>query len=166
MLSYPINGPWPGKLAIIPRPRGGDWLPDEVKSLRREGFDIVVSLLTPEEVQELGLACEAKLIREQGLQYCNYPINDLGVPSSRKTALNFLDMLYRSLLAGKKIALHCRGSIGRSGLIASSILVLAGIEPARAISEVSDARKLESPETAEQRKWVMTITAETASSRT
>jgi protein-tyrosine phosphatase len=165
MLSYPINGPWPGKLAIIPRPRGGDWLADEAKSLRNEGFDIVVSLLTSEEAQELGLACEPKLIRDQGLQYYNYPIPDLGVPSSRESARNFLDTLYRSLLAGKKIALHCRGSIGRSGLIASSILVLAGIEPSRAIREVSDARKCESPETPEQREWVMTLSAETASSR-
>jgi hypothetical protein len=25
-----IPGPWKGKLAIVPRPRGGDWLDDEV----------------------------------------------------------------------------------------------------------------------------------------
>jgi|SRR5215831_6708034 len=165
MLSYLINGPWPGKLAIIPRPRGGDWLADEAKSLRSEGFDIVVSLLTPEEAQELGLTRERQLIQEHGLQHFNYPITDLGVPSSRESARNFLDTLFRSLLAGKKIALHCRGSIGRAGLVAASILVLAGIEPSRAIREVSDARKLESPETAEQREWVMTLAEEPASSR-
>jgi hypothetical protein len=29
-LIYWINTPWPGRLAIVPRPRGGDWLEEEV----------------------------------------------------------------------------------------------------------------------------------------
>lgn len=27
-----INGPWPGRLAIMPRPRSGDWLEDEIQA--------------------------------------------------------------------------------------------------------------------------------------
>src|SRR5437660_296392 len=153
MTTYPVHGPWPGELVIIPRPRGGDWLEDDAKSLRNEGFNIVVSLLTPEEVKELELTCEAKLIREQGLQYCNYSIPDRGVPASRESARNLLEKLRLELLAGKKIAVHCRGSIGRAGLVASSLLVLAGMSPSQAISEVSEARKFQSPETTEQREW-------------
>jgi hypothetical protein len=29
---YSIKGPWSGQLAILARPRGNDWLVDEVKS--------------------------------------------------------------------------------------------------------------------------------------
>jgi protein-tyrosine phosphatase len=111
------------------------------------------------------LAREPELIRQQGLQYCNYPIPDLGVPSSRESARNLLKQMYRELLAGRKIGIHCRGSIGRAGLIASGILVLAGVEPSNAIREVSKARQVESPETAEQREWVKTISQEPVSSR-
>ena len=46
---YWIDGPWPGKLAISARARGGDWLEDEMRGWRRNGIDTVVSLLTPAE---------------------------------------------------------------------------------------------------------------------
>jgi hypothetical protein len=52
---YRIEGPWPGRLAIVPRPRGGDWLEDEIASWRRGGIDMVVSTLTEQESVELDL---------------------------------------------------------------------------------------------------------------
>src|SRR6266513_5297671 len=127
MLSYQIEGPWPGELAIIPRPRGGDWLDDEARALKDDGFEVVVSLLTREEAEEFGLEDEANSIRRQGLQFCNNSIPDREVPASRDSAMEFLQMLRQDLVSGKKIAVHCRGSIGRSGLVASGILVLSGI---------------------------------------
>jgi protein-tyrosine phosphatase len=160
MLTYKIKGPWPGELAIIPRPRGGDWLDDEISRLRDDGFDIVVSLLTAEEIEELGLIGEREAIKKEGLQYCNYPIPDLGIPSSNKSARELLTRIHRELKDGKKVGLHCRGSIGRSGLIAAGILVLAGVEPSRAIRDVTKARGLDSPETAEQREWVKALSAQ------
>ncbi len=53
---YWIEGVPTGKVAIVPRPRGGDWLEDEVRAWRAAGIDVVVSLLTDDEVRELGLA--------------------------------------------------------------------------------------------------------------
>ena len=44
-----VDGPWPGRLAIVPRPRGGDWLEDEVRAWREAGVDIVVSALEADE---------------------------------------------------------------------------------------------------------------------
>ncbi len=46
MTSYQIEGPWQGELAIIPRPRGGDWLEDEIDALKRAHFDVLVSILS------------------------------------------------------------------------------------------------------------------------
>ena len=53
---FHIDGPWQGRLAIVPRPRGGDWLENEVSAWRRSGHDVVVSLLTPEETADLDVA--------------------------------------------------------------------------------------------------------------
>jgi hypothetical protein len=58
---YWIESPWPGKPAIIPRPRGGDWLEDEMRSLRDAGLDVIVSLLEKEEEADLDLSGEAEL---------------------------------------------------------------------------------------------------------
>ena len=40
-----VDGPWRGRLGILPRPRGGDWLRDETMAWREAGLDVVVSLL-------------------------------------------------------------------------------------------------------------------------
>ena len=157
MISYPISGPWPGKLAIVPRPRGGDWLDDELSALRQEGFDIIVSLLTKEESEELGLAKEADSGRAHGIEYLTLPIPDLGVPDSSEAAQDFLRLLHRALNAGRRIAIHCRQGIGRSGLVASSLLVMSGIDAATAFRTVSAARGLSIPETNEQRDWVIKL---------
>ncbi len=55
-----ITGPWPGRLAIALRPRGGDWLSDEIRSWRDMGLNVVVSLLTPNEILELELDQEMR----------------------------------------------------------------------------------------------------------
>jgi len=164
MISYHIEGPWPGQLAIVPRPRGGDWLADEVLNLKDQGFDILLSLLTEAESQELGLAREADLSRTNALKYFSFPIPDLGVPDSAPKAQQFVSELHRALMTGKKVAVHCRQGIGRSGLIAASLLVVSGMNPESAFRQVSVARGLPTPETAEQANWVLQLAREFAES--
>ena len=82
---YWIEGPTPGRLAIMPRPRGADWLEDEVRNWRSAGVDIVVSLLTPREVAELDLTQEEALAKALGIEYFEFPILDRSVPSSKAT---------------------------------------------------------------------------------
>jgi hypothetical protein len=48
------------------RPRGGDWLIDEIKALRESDVNVLVSLLTPAEVSEFDLAEEASFCHTQG----------------------------------------------------------------------------------------------------
>ena len=40
---FPVAGPWTGRLGIVPRPRGGDWLADEAIAWRDAGINMVVS---------------------------------------------------------------------------------------------------------------------------
>lgn len=47
---YWIDLPMAGRLAIMARPRAGDWLEDEISGWRAQGVEIVVSLLEQEEV--------------------------------------------------------------------------------------------------------------------
>ena len=162
MTSYHIEGPWPGKLAIIPRPRGDDWLPDELRTLKGEGFEVLVSLLTEPESKELGLDQEADVSRSVGLDYRNLPIQDLGVPDSFADGDRFIRGIHRALMDGKKVAIHCRQGIGRSGLIAAALLVVSGLEPESAFLLVSQRRGLTTPETQLQKDWVLELAREIA----
>ena len=154
-IAYRIDGPWSGEFAIISRPRGGEWLDDELRSLKGAGFGVLLSLLTKEEAKELSIANEAELSAKYGLDFLSFPIPDLGVPNSTAVTRDMLVQLLDQLHGGKKIAVHCRQGIGRSGLVAASLLVMTGLEPSAAFRKVSAARGLEVPETSQQRDWVL-----------
>ncbi len=159
---YWIEGPWPGQLAISARPRGGDWLEDEVRAWRQADIAVIVSLLTNDEIAELGLTQEAELCKANGLQFIAFPIVDRGVPSLRSAALDFVRKLDNLLAQGKSVLIHCRQGIGRSALIAACLLVLSGSDVDSAFHRLSLARGVSVPETPEQRQWVREFAREVA----
>lgn len=154
---YTVQGLVAGQISIMARPRGGDWLPDEIKSLHESGVNVLVSLLTSAEIGELNLVEEAALCREQGINYMSFPIPDRGVPQFSSQTFAFLEHLRAYLSEGKHIAIHCRQGIGRSALIAASVLVRSGLAPDRAFDLLSKTRGYPVPETGEQRAWVITF---------
>jgi len=151
---YWIKGPWPGHLAILARPRGEDWLSDEIQSWRVSGIDVVVSLLTESENSQLGLADEARVIQSLGLAFVSFPIADYSVPDSRNATLQLAGRLEHLLSQGKTVGIHCRQGIGRSALVAACVLVLSGDSAEASLIRVSSARGLQVPDTSEQREWV------------
>lgn len=149
-----IEGPWLGRLAIMPRPRGGDWLEDEIQSWRRSGVDVVHSLLTREEQTELTLSDDGKWCRENGIEFLSFPIVDRGTPSSSETFAEEVAKLADQLADGKSVAVHCRQGIGRAALVAICLLISASVEPTAAIQRVGSARGCSVPETLDQRRWI------------
>ncbi|HEY1679035.1 MAG TPA: dual specificity protein phosphatase family protein [Candidatus Sulfotelmatobacter sp.] len=151
---YWIDGPWPGKLAVAARPRGGDWLRDELETLKRAGVGAILSLLTPEEERDLDLREEAAESRRQGVKFISFPIPDRQVPSSEAKLGKTLEKLASLLSQETNVLVHCRQGIGRSGLVAACLLVKNGMSPGAALDAVSGARGIPVPETAEQREWI------------
>ena len=151
---YWIPGPWHGRLAIIARPRGGDWLEDEMAAWRRSGINLVVSLLEEDEAAQLGLVDERQAAEGQEIGFASFPIPDRGVPSSAEKAIGLIGVIAAVLKAGKNVAVHCRQGIGRSGLIAAGVLMSSGLRAEEALETVSSARGLSVPETLEQRRWI------------
>jgi protein-tyrosine phosphatase len=151
---YPIREFEGLSLAIMPRPRAGDWLEDEVGQWQREGVATVVSLLEPAEVAELELGAEPILCAGRGIEFVSFPIADRGVPPSAPAFDTFLAPLVARLRAGASIGVHCRAGIGRAGLTAACILVRAGIPYPLAFPAISRARRVKVPDTEQQESWV------------
>jgi protein-tyrosine phosphatase len=155
-----IPGPWQGRLAVAARPRGGDWLQDEVTAWRKAGLGAVVSLLENEEAAQLDLAHEGSAVESAGLRFMSLPIPDRGVPASTQQALALLGNIAAALEQGQNVAVHCRQGIGRSGLVAASLLVMSGMGVDQAIEVVSAARGQAIPETPEQLEWIKHLPSE------
>jgi protein-tyrosine phosphatase len=149
-----VEGSWPGRLALAARPRGGDWLADEIRAWQRAGIGVVCSLLTRAEEVELELTDEETVVRAAGMMFLSLPIEDRQVPVAEQDVDQALDSLERELSAGRNVVLHCRQGIGRTGLIAACLFLKTGEEPAAIVKRLSAARGISVPETAEQRTWI------------
>lgn len=142
------------RLATMARPRGWDWLQDEVKTLRQEGIDVVVSALTPEESKELGLSDEAACCQQNDIDFISFPIEDRSVPESAVEFDGLLTEVERHLAQARAVAVHCRMGIGRGSVIAAALLLRNGFSATEAFELLERARGLPVPDTAEQRIWV------------
>jgi protein-tyrosine phosphatase len=142
------------RVAIVPRPRGGDWLEDELFAIKEAGVDLLVSMLTSQESRELGLDEESASCRKIGLEFRSFPINDRETPESIAEVRGFVSALRKALDAGRSVATHCRASIGRSSLVLACLLVDEGLSVEKAFAQLSSARGTRVPDTAEQVRWV------------
>ncbi len=147
---------WADKyLAILARPRGGDWLEDEIKSLAESGLNVIISLLTADEEVELNLTQERENCLAVGLAFYSFPIIDRSVPASMDEAFDLVVQLSTLIIRdSNKIGIHCRQGLGQSPLIAAALLVRLGNSPDEAFQKISQTRGVEVPETLEQKSWL------------
>jgi protein-tyrosine phosphatase len=149
----------PGALSIMARPRGEDWLAEEIQAWQEAGVDVIVSLLTPTEQTELGLDEEAQLCAQLQLAFWPFPIPDRALPGDSAEADRLVEEIVAALHAGKHVAVHCRMGIGRSAMLAAAALVTLGDTVQQAFDRIETARGLPVPDTREQRRWVQQYAA-------
>ena len=151
---YWIPGAWAGRLAILARPRGNDWLNDEILGWCDAGVQVVVSLLGADEECELGLAEEATMAEASNLRFISFPIEDYGVPSSEDALHQLVKEVEQLLDQGQNVGIHCRAGIGRSSLVAACLLVSGGQAVEASFEQIQKARGVPVPDTVSQRTWV------------
>jgi ADP-ribosyl-[dinitrogen reductase] hydrolase len=86
------------------------------------------------------------------------PIVDVSIPDERfeqqwKGAGKQLCWI---LCNGRHVLVHCRGGLGRAGMMAARLLVELGVEPAKAIADVRAVRP-GAIETPEQENFILGI---------
>jgi protein-tyrosine phosphatase len=150
---YWISAAQPHRIAIVARPRGNDWLEDDLNRLSSEGIGMLVSMLTPEEAAELGLSEEERLCDQCGISFFNLPIADRSVPNEFRIGA-LLDTLVKQVQPGRGVGFHCRAGNGRSSLKAALVLGQLGWTSDTAFRAISDSRGCRVPDTLEQEQWV------------
>jgi|SRR5712671_7220923 len=147
----------PLKLAIMPRPRGGDWLEDEVLGWKQSGVTDVVSLLHRYEIEELSISDEEAFCKSSGIKYRSFPIQDRGTPAVLTDFFALVQELTALVQTERGVAIHCRAGIGRSGLTAACVLLNLGIPATQVFAMLSRARGLVVPDTPSQIEWFQSI---------
>src|SRR6185295_1486930 len=143
-----------GWLAIMARPRAGEWAADEFSGLAKLGVTTLVSLLEPAEARELDLENESSLCATASIEFRSFPIADRGVPRSASELSKISCARFHHAEAGNGVTMHCRAGIGRSGVVAAAVLLHCGHTPMQAFARISRGRGLAVPDTPEQARWL------------
>lgn len=152
-LAKVTNGTSP-RMAIVPCPSGGRHLAGAVRDLRDQGIDVLVSLLSADELRVLGLEAEERVCREAGVDYRWFPVDDHSIPESMERFRAVVERLQSDMRAGKGVGVHCFAGIGRSCMLLAGVLCLEGLTAEEAFAWLSAARGLTVPDTWLQSQWV------------
>jgi predicted protein tyrosine phosphatase len=136
----------PGKKG--PSSFGGNWDRDLDRDLAviQEEFDprVIITLMTEEELNlsKVPATTLSQKIKDLNVEWIHLPINELKAPDKAfaefwaKNSWEILDHLRH----GSNVLVHCKGGLGRSGMVASLILMELGMDPEEAISQVRRQR--------------------------
>lgn len=93
-------------------------------------------------------------VNKYSIEFIKFPMQDRGTPAS----LSEFDKLCRNLALkiedGFSIGVHCRAGIGRSSILASSIMAHLGFNAKDALNIISQSRRMKVPDTEIQEAWI------------
>jgi hypothetical protein len=140
----------PGRLGMTFAPGkkapgvAGNWDRDVDADLERLvsefGARMLVTLLRPSEYELLGIEDLPDRTAAHQLDFHAFPITDAGVPSSIESVATLVQMLVDRVRSGDTVVVHCRGGLGRAGLVAACCLTAIGYDAEHAIATVREAR--------------------------
>ncbi|RBP08673.1 cyclin-dependent kinase inhibitor 3 (CDKN3) [Roseiarcus fermentans] len=139
---------------------GGSWARDldrDLDAIAAWGAKIVVTLLEQRELRGLAITELGAGVERRGMEWLHLPVPDVSTPGPDSDAewRAASQRLRSQLEAGDNILVHCRGGVGRAGMIAARLLVETGVDPDVAMGRVR-AVQPGAIETGAQEHWVRT----------
>ena len=137
---------------------GEPWARDlslDLSALDAWGASALVTLMEPHEFDLLRVSDLGTMTERAGMDWIHLPIPDVSIPGQEFPWIwsNLTKSLQRRLKDGEKIILHCRGGLGRTGLVAGLLLLDMGWDTETAIKRIREVRP-GAIETAEQEDFV------------
>jgi protein-tyrosine phosphatase len=124
----------------------GAWARDlalDLDAIAAWGANLVLTLVEPAELAALQVPHLGQEVQRRGMQWRHLPIVDYSVPTEIfeqrwQTEGPHIRALLRG---GNDVLVHCKGGLGRAGMIAARLLVELGMPPDDAIRNVRRARR-------------------------
>ena len=137
---------------------GGSWARDldkDLDAIAAWGAKAVVTLLEPQELRSLAIERLGPEVERRGIMWVHMPIPDVSTPGPEFEAKwpEVSRQLRSRLDAGENVLVHCRGGLGRAGMIAARLLVETAVDPEDAMERVRAVRP-GAIETRAQAQWV------------
>ncbi len=140
----------------------GRWerdLRSDIEAIAKWDAAAVLTLLEPHEIEMLQVAGLADQVKRDQMIWRHAAIRDVSIPDRQfETNWQSLGPELRGLLEnGFNVVVHCKGGLGRAGMISARLLVEMGWAPDLAVATVRSVRP-GAIETPEQEKYVLRST--------
>ncbi|HCB75094.1 MAG TPA: hypothetical protein DEP91_02810 [Sphingomonas bacterium] len=141
----------------------GTWARDlrtDVQAIAAWGASTIVTLVEDHELVDLKVSALGPAFTAAHMEWRHLPIRDVSVPDAAFGAAwqRVGPDLRDQLRAGFNILVHCKGGLGRAGMIAALLLVDLGWSPNAALAAVREVRP-GAVETSAQARYVLGLTA-------
>ena len=156
--SHPLQiaqvaaGPGMGKVGITFCPgkqqasaATGSWSRDlqlDVDAIAAWNGAAVVTLVEDQELRSLGVPALSDAVRSAHMVWYHLPIRDVSVPDDAfaRVWLDAGAQLRAVVRDGFNVVIHCKGGLGRAGMIAARLLIELGMEAKEAVGSVRSVR--------------------------
>ncbi|WP_071000062.1 cyclin-dependent kinase inhibitor 3 family protein [Methylobacterium sp. C1] len=114
----------------------------DVRAIRDWGASSVLTLIEPHEFDLLSVKRLPDAVGDAGMVWHHAPIPDGSVPGPAFEAAwrTIGSSISEQLRTGGAVVLHCRGGLGRAGMIAAMLMVMLDEDPRQAIERVRSIR--------------------------
>ncbi|GAX79898.1 hypothetical protein CEUSTIGMA_g7338.t1 [Chlamydomonas eustigma] len=118
--------------------------------------DCIVCLLNDSELRSYNLREYSSAVQRHGKEYVQFPIIECAPPENLLEAGSLIQMMVQQLMNGRNLVMHCRGGVGRAGMMAACLLLYLNLEmsPLEAIRKVRSLRCKAAVETRRQEDFV------------
>lgn len=124
----------------------GAWERDlgiDLDTIAAWGAKLVLTLVEPAELTALKVPQLGHETRRRGIAWHHLPIADYSIPTKafEEQWVTHGREIREMLRNGNDVLVHCKGGLGRAGMIAARLLAELGMDPEQAIHTVRHARK-------------------------
>ena len=102
--------------------------------------DLVVSMTRSDEMESLGAGDLPGWFKAHGIGWRHFPVDDYAVPPDDADWNGLAQAVFSVLDRAGTVILHCRGGLGRSGMVALRLMIDSGEAPDDALTRLRAAR--------------------------
>ena len=127
---------------------------EDLSFLKSQKIKNVVPLITDDELHDFGVEDLMGKYAEFGIDVKRMPVKDQ-MASSNEEMSELLNWIKSKLDLNEKVMIHCVGGLGRSGMVAASLIKSLGKESNEAIKDVRNSRSPRAVESKDQENFVI-----------
>lgn len=132
-----------GQLIFTPCPgTKNTTIDDAINTLKAAGTAHLITTLTPEDIVKYQVESLEESASTRDIAWYHLPVDDDDIPTLafEKKFLSVLPTLKAALENGEVIAVHCKGGVGRTGLVIALLLRALGWDKDKAKETVQSFR--------------------------